>query len=50
MGFTWGFVIGGFVCGFIVLVVTCAIASGKIADIIAERDNPKHSERRIRER
>lgn len=44
------FIIGLFLGAIFGFLIACILASGKIADIIAERENPKHSERRIKER
>ena len=42
MGFIWGFIFGAFFGACLGLLVACMLASGKIADIIAGRDNPRN--------
>ena len=42
MGFTWGFIFGAFAGTLLGFLVACVLASGKISDIVAQRDNPKN--------
>ena len=42
MGFIWGFIFGAFFGACLGFLVACILASGKISDIVAGRDNPRN--------
>jgi len=48
MGFYWGFIFGGFFGAIAAIVIMCVLKMGSWMDDLAERDNPKNIDKRIK--